>query len=304
MTKPDNVTAWADFWANRPSEGEARCMPNAHREITEVQSAVWHGFARALEKGARVLDLATGDGIVLKAMREVRPDLRLTGVDSSPTLPAAPPGITLRPGAAMEALPFADGAFDAVTSQFGYEYGDTEAAAREVARILAPGGSLRFIVHRSDGPIVAHNLPRRDALRWALAPGGYVAKARGLIAARRIAALPTPPAFRAAPQEAQSLFPNQSVGAEFLEALFRTLEMGRGKPVRESLEVIDTLEKKARNEIARIETLERAARDAAGIEALCAELRGAGFDTETPEPLIERSTQRPFAWLIAGRQPG
>ncbi|HEY0011442.1 MAG TPA: class I SAM-dependent methyltransferase [Allosphingosinicella sp.] len=304
MTGTDNRKAWADFWAQKSGERQPACLPNALQEIDAAQREVWQGFARALAPGARILDLATGDGAVLKKIREARTDLVLTGVDSAPTLPPSPPGMTLRAGVSMEALPFEDGAYDAVVSQFGYEYGDTAAIAHEVGRLLAPRGLLGLLIHRSDGPIVAHNLPRRDALRWALAPGGYLAKARGLVAARRIAAIPTPPAFRMAPEEAQRLFPGQSVGHEFLTAILQTLEMGRGKPAQESLEVLTTLEKKASNEIARIETLERAACDSGRIALISGELHAAGLDMEAAAAISERTSGRAFAWYLSGVRRG
>jgi SAM-dependent methyltransferase len=304
MTVTDNRKAWADFWAQKSGERQPACLPNALQEIDAAQREVWQRFARALAPGARLLDLATGDGAVLKKIREARTDLVLTGVDSAPTLPPGPQGMTLHAGVSMEALPFGAAAFDAVVSQFGYEYGDTGAIAREVGRLLSPGGTLGLLVHRSDGPIVAHNLPRRDALRWALAPGGYLAKARGLVAARRIADIPTPPAFRSAPDEAQRLFPGQSVGHEFLTAILQTLDMGRGKPTHESLEVLATLESKASNEIARIETLERAARSPEGIARIAGELRDAGIDVAEPAPIAERTSGRAFAWYVAGVRRG
>jgi SAM-dependent methyltransferase len=303
VTGTDNRKAWGDFWANNAQGRQAACLPNGLREIDAAQRQVWQDFARQLQRGARVLDLATGDGAVLKKMREVRPDLALTGVDSAPTLPPPTQGIELRAGVAMEAVPIKDGAAQALVSQFGYEYGNTALIAREVGRLLAPGGALGLLLHRRDGPIVAHNLPRRDALRWAIAPGGYLTKARGLVAARRIAPIPTPGAFRTAPQEAQRLFPGQSVGEEFLTAVLQTLELGRGKPPHESLEVLDTLEAKASNEIARIETLERAACDSARIAEVAEELRGAGLELEPAADVAEQRSGRLFGWFLSGKKP-
>jgi len=44
-------------------------------------------------------------------------------------------------------LPFSDGSFDVVTSQFGYMFfPDKVAGFREAARVLAPGGQLMFSV--------------------------------------------------------------------------------------------------------------------------------------------------------------
>lgn len=300
MSSTGNREAWADFWGQHAGQTASGCLPQALEQIEAAQRAMWQGFARELKKGARVLDLGTGDGAVLKKMLKVRTDLVLTGVDSSPRLPPHPKGISLRAEIAIESLPFEDASVDAVTSQFGYEYGDTRSASMEVARVLRSGGRLLLAVHRRDGPIVAHNLPRRDALRWVLSPGGHVEKARNLISARRAAPLPTPPAFRSAPDEATRLFPGQSVGAEFLQALLQTLELGRNRPPRESLEVLQQLESKARNEIARIDSLDRAACDAPRIERLIAELRSAGIRLEAPGVLTERSSGRPFAWLVSG----
>ncbi|HEX9954434.1 MAG TPA: class I SAM-dependent methyltransferase [Allosphingosinicella sp.] len=304
MTGTDNRKPWADFWAGKAGERQTACIPDGLKDIDQAQRAAWQAFAAKLPAGARVLDLATGDGAVLKKIREVRSDLQLVGVDSAPSLPPSPPGISLRAGVSMESMPFKDGSFDAVVSQFGYEYGDTRAIAGEVGRLLRPGGGLALLIHRSDGPIVAHNLPRRDALRWALAPGGYLSKARALAGARRLVALPTPAAFRSAADEAQRLYPGQSVGAEFLTAVWQTLEMGRSKPPNESLEVFDTLEKKALNEIERIETLERAACDPARIKAILAEVEDAGLDVQAPAELIEGGSGRSFAWWLSATRRG
>lgn len=64
----------------------------------------------------------------------------------------------------MEQLPLPDRSFGAAVSQFGYEYGDRQAAAAEVARVLQPGAPLSFLVHHPEGPIVASLRLHRNAL--------------------------------------------------------------------------------------------------------------------------------------------
>lgn len=297
----DNRTAWADFWAAGSTGAGQSCMPCAAGRIDDSQRSLWQGFARSLRSGSRVLDIATGEGAVLKKIRESRRDLKLTGVDSAPDLPPPPAGIRIIKGVALEELPFADSSFDAVTSQFGYEYGDTRAAAPEVARVLKDGGAALFVLHKRDGPILAHNVSRREALHWALA-SGWLDKARAIAKARNMTPLPTPPAFRSAIEEAQRTFPQQPVAGEFLTAVLHTLELGRNRPAAESIETVDTLERKARNEIARIDSLERAACDAGRIEQISSELAGAGMTVDSPKVLIERETGRPFAWVLSSRR--
>ncbi len=303
MNRNRNKEIWGRFWETRRPSRSTGCNVGALAEINAVQRRVWEAFARSLQKGARVLDLGTGNGVVLVHMAAVRPDLVLVGVDSAPSLPPSPRGTSLKPGVAMERLPFADGAFAAATSQFGFEYGETAAASVELARALNAGGEFRFIVHHCDGPILAHNAPRREALHWALDESGYLAKARALAAARASASIPTPAVFREAPSEARRLFSTEPVAAEFLAAILETLERSRSRPPAEALEVLKALEDKAKNEIGRIDSLAGAACDGEGIELIVNRLRAAGLEVEAPAELSGEKAARPIAWLVSGGKP-
>jgi SAM-dependent methyltransferase len=298
MSEPESRRAWADFWSNGQG-GTTTCLPGALQRIDAVQTATWQSFAYALTRRAHVLDLGTGDGVVLRKLQQARSDLRLTGVDSAPLLPRPPQGLTLRPAVSIEKLPFASARFDAISSQFGYEYSHTEASAGEVARVLKPGGRFLFIVHDRGGPILSHNLLRRNALRWVLSEAGYLNKASALVQARRFASLPTPPLFRDACAEASRLLPGQSAAGEFLQALFQTLELSRSASASEALAALAELESKARFEIARIDALDRAACDAEQLMVKVEELRRAGLSVDVPAVLTEQ-LGKPFAWVLLG----
>ncbi|MCB1492766.1 MAG: methyltransferase domain-containing protein [Rhodobiaceae bacterium] len=101
--------------------------------------------------GDAVLDVACGTGIVARAAHPlVQPDGSVTGVDINPGMLAVArrlgTGIDWRDGRA-EALPFADGSFDAVTCQFGLMFFDDRAKAlAEMARVAKPGGRLAVSV--------------------------------------------------------------------------------------------------------------------------------------------------------------
>lgn len=292
--------AWASFWKSSGGSGEGGCLPCALGAIDATQSATWEVFARRLPRGARVLDLGSGNGVVLTKMRRVRPDLKLTGVDSSPHLPPPPKGVSLKAGVAIEELPYPASSFDAVTAQFGYEYGHTAQAAPEVARVLKPRGLLQFMMHRRDGPILAHNLSRREAIEWALAPGGWLEKARALVGARAVARLPTPPAFHQAPLEARRQFPHQNVAAEIVTAIVQLLDLDFRTPGAGAAAALRELEVKARHEMARIDSLDRAACDADRVDEIIRELRSSGLEVDAPQELADRQSGRPFAWLVSG----
>jgi ubiquinone/menaquinone biosynthesis C-methylase UbiE len=291
--------AWSDFWQSgaRPVGG---CLPNALRTIDAVQRALWTEIVRPLRKGASVLDLATGDGAVLVKMRAVRPDLKLVGVDSAAGLPDAPPGIRLKPNVRMEQLPFPDQRFDLVSSQFGIEYGELAVAVSEVARVLRPRGAFAFLVHHADGPIVTHNRTRSAALAWIVRDSLLLERARGYVRLRSGGRMPVPQSFSDAVAEAQARFPDQGVAAEFAEAVRRTLAFSLGEPPERTLAAVRELEMRADNELARVDTLMLAARDAHGISQLAELLRSASLQVAAPVTVSTGGGGTPFGWLLRG----
>lgn len=99
--------------------------------------------AAGVRTGSRVLDVATGpgSGAAAAAARGAR---RVVGADLSPQMVALAadlhPSVEFREADA-EALPFDDGAFDAVVSNFGVgHFPRPERAVSEFARVLVRGG--------------------------------------------------------------------------------------------------------------------------------------------------------------------
>jgi ubiquinone/menaquinone biosynthesis C-methylase UbiE len=280
-----STNAWTRYWSGGEARSGGGCLPDASGPIVAAQRREWQAFARKLPRAARVLDLATGNGVVCGWMVEARRDLKPMGVDSAAALPPGPRGVTLKAGVSIARLPFPDGRFHAATSQFGFEYCADPARSSELARVLAPGAPLLMIVHHSASSIVAHNSARREALRWAIET--YVAKAVAFAAT----GLSTPPAFARAPAEAQRLFPAQPAAGELVVGMLQRLQ---------ARSPLAPLEAEARGEIERIAELEAAALAGDGVAALVAELAAAGFDMAVPAPLADPLSQLPLAWRVAG----
>lgn len=107
-------------------------------------------FAANVPQGSHVLDVGTGPGVLLLELARLRPDLRLTGVDLSPGMVGeavknlAPFGDRAQAQVADVAqLPFPDASFDAVVSSLSLHHWERpEQAARELARVLRPGGRI------------------------------------------------------------------------------------------------------------------------------------------------------------------
>src|SRR5689334_1011113 len=130
------------------------------------QKAAWANFAMlenltgttaphllrfaGIRAGAQVLDVACGTGVV--ALTAARAGAKVQGIDLTPELVAR-----ARENASLmrlevpfqegdvESLPFADGAFDVVVSQFGHMFAPRpEVAIAEMLRVLKPGGTIAF----------------------------------------------------------------------------------------------------------------------------------------------------------------
>ncbi|GMN03270.1 class I SAM-dependent methyltransferase [Erythrobacter sp. MTPC3] len=291
MSTPNSQDPWGDFWAlnargNTSGEGGG-CLPQRWAAIETAQRNTWQRFAAELPKDARVIDLATGDGRVLNWMRQVRPDLVLTGIDLSPSLPPAPAGTETRSGIPMEDLPFGDASFDAVVSQFGFEYGNTAKVTAEIRRVLKPGGKIGLIMHRGDGPILEHNQQRRKELLWAL-------KDKAVAKKTRVALKKGPQgidwsanyAGKIAQQGAEK-FGQKSPAWEIPEAVRRTCLMGRASGVGSIVETIATIEGHAKNELGRISSLASACTNADKRDAIEQSFAKHEITSEEIKPLRE-----------------
>lgn len=166
--KHDN-RAWRDFWKENRL---AACVPDNPRAAEEIEAG-WRQFFCSLPANTRVLDIATGNGVLLvwaaAAAKHSGHSLRLTGIDLADIDPAKflpghrelLEGVEFLGGISAEQLPFDDGSFDVVVSQYGMEYAELSPALAEAARVLPPTGRLHWLAH-SDASVVVEQ--GRDTL--------------------------------------------------------------------------------------------------------------------------------------------
>lgn len=154
-------------------------------------AAFWARVHADTPAGARLLDIATGSGAVPRLLLQLRPDLvcQIDAVDLARVEPAwlrqLPPEARARThlhaGVRAEALPFPDGCFDLITSQFGLEYADAGPAVSELLRVRRAGGRVALVLHHAGSrPVVLAGVELAH-LAWLAGPDGLLAAAAAMI---------------------------------------------------------------------------------------------------------------------------
>jgi ubiquinone/menaquinone biosynthesis C-methylase UbiE len=185
--------AWKAYW--QEADRLAACVPDNPESAAAIEAHWQHVFAD-LPAGTRVLDVATGNGVLLvwaaRAASTVGRSLALTGVDLADIDPEhflpdyredlAP--ASFHGSVAAEALPFADGSFDIVVSQYGLEYAELAPALGEAARVLAPQGRLFWLAHHASSAVVVQGRVQLEQVELLLQKNGPFAAMEDYLTAR------------------------------------------------------------------------------------------------------------------------
>ena len=166
MSERLGAKEWAAYWQKGTiTTFHGRFAGNYDGAVREY----WQGLFSALPAGAAVVDLATGNGALALLAQEHSArqglSLEVTGIDYAAIDPArqfADKGfvrhlraIDFRAGVRLEDTRLKAAAFDLAISQFGFEYGEPEPSAREVARILKPrNAAFAAMLHHAESAII------------------------------------------------------------------------------------------------------------------------------------------------------
>ena len=161
-TKPTDES-WNKYWEH----GFLTSCRNAFSGNYDGSlKSVWLDFFRRLPRGARILDICTGNGAIAMIANELsatdKLDFEIHGIDSAAIRPLETvktdrhllEGIIFHGETPAEDTPFEDGSFTAITGQYAFEYTDEKRCIGELARIAAPGAALQMVIHHTDSIVM------------------------------------------------------------------------------------------------------------------------------------------------------
>ena len=180
--------AWTSYWQS----GALHSLPGTFEgNYAGLIGQHWRSFLGALKGPCQVLDLATGNGPLPLILLEVNPhaDVTCMAVDLTSVAPAWWQGVAEQQRARVQflggvdlgALPFASGQFDAVVSQFGFEYGPRPESAQELVRVLRDQGQLELVCHHRDSFLLEQARHERAHLEWIRSPDGWLEAAKAML---------------------------------------------------------------------------------------------------------------------------
>ena len=186
--EPERRAVWSRYWALGAGHS---CGGSYEGGYGGAIARFWRERLSALPAAARVLDIATGNGALPRLLLDACPHAAVVcdAVDLAAIQPAwladlpaaSRDRLRFHGGCAAESLPFDDGRFDLVISQYGLEYSDLGRSLPEVRRVLAPGGRVAFVMHHAAGRPVQLAAIEIEHIAWLLSAGGLLDTSRELL---------------------------------------------------------------------------------------------------------------------------
>jgi ubiquinone/menaquinone biosynthesis C-methylase UbiE len=313
----DSIAPWTACWQLESAAGGSK-RPELDLHIEPV----WHEFMDTLTEGARILDLATGNGTVaLNCAERARGRgirVHIDAVDAARINPPRQvpdpdghlPQVRFQGGIWLEDLPFEHDIFDGVISQFGFEYADEEQAVSEVSRVLSPGGRLRLVIHALGGSVWKDINVRHKRLSGVLAENGVVTLVLALVRAQKKQDVKTFKSklkhFADAAKNVQKLT-DQPVPDD--SALFFSREFLFVWSNRKQYRLDDLLRSledgwaNASGTASRYAQMLRVARSAEDIDSLCDRLKTVGLTISSVRQVCSPDNGAQIAWQVDASKP-
>lgn len=311
---------WSRYWSHGVGHS---CGGSYGSSYEGALARYWRAAFATLAPGARVLDIATGNGALPRLLLDFDQagTLSCDAVDLATLAPAwfgqlAPARaaqLRFHGNQAAEALPFPDASFDLVMSQYGLEYTDLARTVPEILRVLVPGGKIRLLTHHAEARPVVLAATELAHMAWMAQPGSLLETSAALLEPLSRAATEAGRAalehdqgaialrtrFNQLQQEVTQLASKSDcpdVLIETRQAIGAIINLALNQGLSPAAEAMRQLRMDLTDANVRLQELRDYALDAAGVQALCTALSAGGAKAEF-SPIQDQSIL--MGWIVA-----
>lgn len=310
------ISAWNRYW--KGGHGDT-CF---HQGETFSLRKDWIGFFAELPQSARILDLATGNGALALIAAEVGRanscDFSIVGVDFASPRPellseidaSLLDSISFVSSTPLENMEFDAASFDAVTSQYGFEYSDTRHSIPKIANLMAPGARLRFLIHSFGGNVYKATEQRCARIKQLLA------KDQLFDLCRRISRCdPRNPSSQAKLQKLERRFwtklkslkskasglPPDDVSVYAMNFVEQLIQGRNQIPPNEWRDAFNELSEELQDYVIRLNGMLRSAMKESQMKNVAANFEKAGLEDLSYYPAVQN--QDDVGWILTARKP-
>lgn len=183
----NNQEYWDEYWqqGHKTSFG-AEIIDNYDGALKHF----WQQSVKGLPDKANVVDLCSGNGALPSLFLDARQDLNITATDLAQLdeakltkdIQKKHNNATIKFLSRVDCanLPFEISSQHLVSSQFGFEYGDTFETIKEASRVLVKGGQFIAVMHVDDSRFISQNRETNQFLNEVITKG-FVEKLTALM---------------------------------------------------------------------------------------------------------------------------
>ena len=310
---------WDSYW--RDSR-----LHSLGAENPEVEAALdqhWQLVGETLPEQACILDIACGNGAaalaIAKAGYQVGKGFAVAGVDAAvidPVRYAIRHGellqtIQFHGNTRMEELPFKPELFDAVISQFGFEYGDLAKAAGEAGRVLKPLGVISILAMPATSSVLETAKTKMKQSQYILSDSKLFDVALAVTQALHHVESSGSgrdtkeylDRFNGEVERTMARFAktDSDMVIAVIVALQRIITERRTIDISHQIAAVNGLKRRVTDHIARTEAMIRSALGDAGLSGLKRRLTEVGILVQESKP-ISVGTHGTVAWRVSGRK--
>lgn len=301
MSQQHEANAWSLYWSE---DRLYSCVAQSSDEDQRVLNELWRDFSQGLEHNSRLLDLATGNGAVVDALKSANSTLRIDAIDKADIDPQKYlrdnnnfQDVDFHAGTDILNLPFDPSTFDAITSQFGIEYAGLGGASARVMRNLKIGGRFQFVIHHAQSGIILSSKKKILELEQLTQESGILDTLMGVISGK---AEFTQLEVLGQKYLKQNLTRTEQISGQVFAGIERVISGFASHP-KESYQLGVAMDLRVRSELARLQQLIEAGQTAESMKSWLEQVSANGASA-IYEPLYLDSSKQDYllGWLATG----